>query len=120
MARCVLSRPLELPEQRTDLGGLERLAPVARVVEEPAPRLRAELSPRDLLLDQARRLEAVVTERVGEEAARTGEDVHAAPVDELEDPDLRVTEAHPRPARPVHAEERRVGKECRSRWSPYH
>ena len=23
-------------------------------------------------------------------------------------------------ARPVRSEERRVGKECRSRWSPYH
>jgi len=35
------------------------------------------------------------------------EDVHAAPVDELEDPDLRVTEAHPRPERPVHVLGRR-------------
>ena len=25
-----------------------------------------------------------------------------------------------RPARPFRSEERRVGKECRSRWSPYH
>ena len=25
-----------------------------------------------------------------------------------------------RPARAVRSEERRVGKECRSRWSPYH
>src|SRR2546422_10844428 len=24
------------------------------------------------------------------------------------------------PARPLRSEERRVGKECRSRWSPYH
>ena len=26
----------------------------------------------------------------------------------------------PRPACPIGSEERRVGKECRSRWSPYH
>src|SRR5436309_12320959 len=98
---CVLARSLQLPEQRADLRGLERLAPVARVVEEPAPGLGAKFPPRDLLLDQARWLEPVVAERLGEEAARTVEDVHAAPVDELEDPDLRVPEAHPRPERPV-------------------
>src|SRR3989338_4636091 len=27
---------------------------------------------------------------------------------------------HPLPANPTRSEERRVGKECRSRWSPYH
>src|SRR2546425_3566921 len=27
---------------------------------------------------------------------------------------------HPQAARRVRSEERRVGKECRSRWSPYH
>src|SRR5438876_150812 len=105
--RALLRQLRRVREDAAYLGGLERLAPVARVVEEPAPGLGAELSPRDLLLDQARRLEAVITERVGEEAARTVEDVHAAPVDELEDPDLRVTEAHPRPERPVHVLRRR-------------
>src|ERR1044071_8282194 len=28
--------------------------------------------------------------------------------------------AHACPNRPTRSEERRVGKECRSRWSPYH
>ena len=28
--------------------------------------------------------------------------------------------AQPRPKPPIRSEERRVGKECRSRWSPYH
>src|SRR3712207_8551982 len=34
----------------------------------------------------------------------------------------RSAEAAARPARPLgdRSEERRVGKECRSRWSPYH
>ena len=27
---------------------------------------------------------------------------------------------HPKPPKPIRSEERRVGKECRSRWSPYH
>ena len=32
----------------------------------------------------------------------------------------RVTAKTDRPAIEVRSEERRVGKECRSRWSPYH
>src|SRR3712207_8144408 len=31
-----------------------------------------------------------------------------------------LTHAFPRPAALARSEERRVGKECRSRWSPYH
>ena len=31
-----------------------------------------------------------------------------------------VEEENGMPKRPVRSEERRVGKECRSRWSPYH
>src|SRR2546426_7888912 len=77
------------------------------VVEEPAPGLRPELVPRDLVLDETRRPEAVVAEGFGEEPARAVEDVHAAPVDELEDPDLRVAEAHARLERPVHVLGRR-------------
>ena len=33
---------------------------------------------------------------------------------------LAVTRALPQIARAIRSEERRVGKECRSRWSPYH
>src|SRR5438309_11739233 len=93
---------LELTEEVAHLGHLERLAAVARVVEEAAPGLGAELVARDLLLDQPRRAEAVVAERLGEKPARAVEDVDAAPVDELEDPDRRVAESHPGPERPVH------------------
>ena len=32
-------------------------------------------------------------------------------------PDLKLSE---QPEVPIRSEERRVGKECRSRWSPYH
>src|SRR5206468_2741162 len=85
---------LELPEQIAHLRRLERFAPLARVVEEAAAGLRAELVARDLLLDQPGRAEAVVAERPGQEAARPMQDVDAAPVDELEDADRRVAEAH--------------------------
>src|SRR5712671_369204 len=84
----------ELPEQGAHLGCLERLAVIARVVEEPAPGLGAELVPRDLLLDQPRRTEAVVAERLGEKPARAMQDVDPTPVDELEDADRRVAEPH--------------------------
>ena len=32
----------------------------------------------------------------------------------------RIEAGHRRPNLQVRSEERRVGKECRSRWSPYH
>ena len=56
------------------------------------------------------------------EAARAARLVHVASADDHEltdpeisdDPDLEST--YP----PHRSEERRVGKECRSRWSPYH
>ena len=45
-------------------------------------------------------------------------------------PSINTVEKHPRPAKiedffitlssNARSEERRVGKECRSRWSPYH
>ena len=36
-------------------------------------------------------------------------------------PDASAKNAHPHPhPQPPRSEERRVGKECRSRWSPYH
>src|SRR5258706_4319898 len=34
--------------------------------------------------------------------------------------DLDATRAYLKTLKPVRSEERRVGKECRSRWSPYH
>src|SRR5256885_2240460 len=95
---------LELAEQRADLRRLEGVTPVARVVEEAAPGLGAELVVRHLLLDEARGLEAVVAERLAHVAARAIQDVHTAPVDELEDSDRGV----------ARSEERRVGEEGRS------
>src|SRR5256885_13625854 len=43
-----------------------------------------------------------------------------APLDDREDLFGRLWFKHLRMAWPVRSEERRVGKECRSRWSPYH
>src|SRR5258705_11838072 len=80
----------ELPEQGPHLRALERLALVAGVVEEPAAGLRSELVPRHLLLDQPRGPEAIVAEGRRQEPAGAVQDVHAAPVDELEDSDRRI------------------------------
>src|SRR5262249_61942341 len=84
----------ELPQQIAHFRRLERLAPLARVVEKTAPGLRAQLVTRDLLLDQPRRAKAVVAERLGQKPAGPMQDVDATPVDELEDAHRRVAEAH--------------------------
>src|SRR5439155_13124880 len=97
----------ELPQERPHLGGLERLAPVAGVLEEPAACLGPELVPGDLFLDQPRGTEAVVAEGLGQESARAVQDVHPAPIDELEDADRRVAEAHARAERAIHVFGRR-------------
>ena len=42
-------------------------------------------------------------------------------VDEYQDAFIKALESYDvRQKKPVRSEERRVGKECRSRWSPYH
>src|SRR5262249_53713605 len=78
---------LELPQQRANLRGLERLAPIARVVEKAASGLGPEVVFGHLPLDEARRLEPIVAERLAHVAAGAIEDVHSAPIDELEDSD---------------------------------
>src|SRR6185503_11317303 len=90
-----LPAPLELTQEVAHLGRLERLAAIAGVVEESPPGLGAELVTRDLFLDEPRRPEAVVAERLGEKAAGAVQDVDATPVDELEDADRRVAKSHP-------------------------
>ena len=44
----------------------------------------------------------------------------AVPVEGKEHDKLKEEHAHPLTFRILRSEERRVGKECRSRWSPYH
>src|SRR2546427_7549997 len=39
---------------------------------------------------------------------------------ELDDPQDHAGQQYGKPEGSVRSEERRVGKECRSRWSPYH
>src|SRR5438093_11702278 len=75
----------ELPEQGPHLGRLERLAPIARVVEEPAAGLGAELVPRDLLLDQPRGPFAVLAADLRQELTRAVQNVYPTPIDVLED-----------------------------------
>ena len=40
-------------------------------------------------------------------------------LDSIQNPSVNVLSDH-RPVATIRSEERRVGKECRSRWSPYH
>src|SRR5688572_3313510 len=55
---------LELAQQRADLLRLERVATLAGVIEEAAAGLRTELVVRHLLLDEPRRLEPIVAQRL--------------------------------------------------------
>ena len=41
-------------------------------------------------------------------------------VNSNDDARFKVVEYSPEKAEMIRSEERRVGKECRSRWSPYH
>ena len=61
-----------------------------------------------LALEEARKAAALGEVPVGAVVARNGEVVAAAH-------NTRETEKNA-----LRSEERRVGKECRSRWSPYH
>src|SRR5206468_10798659 len=89
------------PAHGRGFGGLDRLAPIGRVVEDPAAGLGAELVPRDLLLDQPRGPEAVLAEGLRQELTRAVQNVYPTPIDELEDADRRVPEAHAGLERPV-------------------
>src|SRR5262249_36345989 len=91
--RAVLALALETAQELSDLRGLETLARLARVVEESAAGLGAELIAFHLLRDQPGRPVALVARRPGHERARPVENVDAAPVDELEDADAGVAEA---------------------------
>src|SRR5256885_10905555 len=59
----------------------------------------------------------------GQDCGRPGRiphSVHGRTVRRVRADDLRRPETAPARARVGRSEERRVGKECRSRWSPYH
>src|SRR2546430_6344764 len=59
---------------------------------------------------------AQTTTRAGRRRSTPPEGRGANPPQSAVDPSPRATT----PPRPPRSEERRVGKECRSRWSPYH
>ena len=66
-----------------------------------------------LLQAQHRLEEAQARNRVKERKARTRRLIQKGAILEKVLPEVRTME-------PSRSEERRVGKECRSRWSPYH
>src|SRR5262249_11115490 len=91
-SRSRLSLLAEATQQPPQLLRLEALAGLSGIVEEPAARLGPELLALHLLLDQTRRLVACLAGDPRHELARAIEDVHAAPVDELEDADAGIPE----------------------------
>ena len=63
--------------------------------------------------------ECVITVSCGDIKAETAIKVDTAPV-ELKAEDMEIVAGKTAQVDVVRSEERRVGKECRSRWSPYH
>src|SRR2546422_10211284 len=100
--------------------------PIPRV-PDGLDRLGAELLAQaaDADVDDVRARVEVVAPDLGEQAL-AAHDLAGVQHQVLEEPELAVGEvrdvlAEERlPPREVRSEERRVGKECRSRWSPYH
>ena len=101
---------------------------VAQVPEEMTRRDdENEEKPKSLLGRLFRREKGEQQEGGTPEESRTGE-IQLGGEEPEEPSDLELVlaleeeVAEPKPAEPVSArsEERRVGKECRSRWSPYH
>src|SRR5881409_4019592 len=99
--RVALALALETAQELADLRRLEALARLTRVVEEPASGLGPELAALHLLLHQPGCPVALIARRPPHERARPVEDVDATPVDELEDADAGIAEAHPRADRAI-------------------
>src|SRR2546422_11307881 len=109
-----LSRsPLEPVLDRADAVGVEQAEPAAEGRGERHPRRAARvLEPQrgdEVLVRIGEYLEPVLRERPG----RREQALHVGKQRLLVADDLELNEF-------VRSEERRVGKECRSRWSPYH
>src|SRR5260370_36433349 len=65
-------------------------------------------------------LSTISTEEPSEIPARTEEIALPAVVTSAETEIGSIEQGEPMPHETTRSEERRVGKECRSRWSPYH
>ena len=64
--------------------------------------------------------ETLITEAAAEEAAPEQAQAAAETQQPAETEQQAAPEQQEKPAALTRSEERRVGKECRSRWSPYH
>src|SRR5256712_13831446 len=125
--------PAQLAKRRVQTHRHSEHRPLAPVSLEPGA---DEPAQRCLFAREASEVHEHRAARI-EQGRRTGDDVGTEPFAARERPDgvftLRLLEEAPREvagaaleARPpaagksARSEERRVGKECRSRWSPYH
>src|SRR3712207_5040255 len=97
-------------------------APGRRAVEERLPELRRELEVEFCVLNGENAAEgAGLTARLAERLLGAGADVITLGNHVWRRPDIgSYLAAAERVIRPARSEERRVGKECRSRWLPYY
>src|SRR2546430_6870157 len=93
-------------ESELELAPAACLAALLRFGREPQPHLPQQLAPRQA--------EAVAPADPHQVLDRAALELGGSPPHEITDAPERAARAL------VRSEERRVGKECRSRWSPYH
>src|SRR5256885_16371035 len=94
----------------------------ASVLTAPAPNRRIEHRPRVHHDHRKLKTSPLLREiHAGARRHRLGVEFGAAARQHLPlSPPLRLEDARAATGLPIRSEERRVGKECRSRWSPYH
>ena len=61
-----------------------------------------------------------ITDVMMQQASKAQEVVEKGKRDLVLSQQILKSKTKPKPTIPMRSEERRVGKECRSRWSPYH
>src|SRR5438034_11674507 len=115
-------RVAQAPDAAAGLAALDQAHPLAMLCDIRMPNMSGvELLPKALAVDTdlaVIMLTAIDEPRTAIECLKLGAyDYLIKPVD-LEELEVSLSNALRR--RQLRSEERRVGKECRSRWSPYH